>query len=314
MVNRVKRRMAIPAKNRIGRIVMNILLNFARGDFADHHSSANHVCGALFAFGVSRHRSRSHPSNAFIERRLIISCSTSVLRDIEFLVLVVFDAELPQPFRFRVRSPENVFIIGHAHDDDDARGCGFPSLSSHMHSIAIAISLLPDDADISLTPRVRGSIPAPIMEKEKMVATETDRLVLQGMTFRNDRCLTQGNVNRRKFERLEEIGWLKGISVNISDVEFYLTPAGRKELASLPTAKMYSKHFAKFGIPDTECEIEVRPDNFKLPRLFFRSPGNPLCGLDLGGASQLKQLLDHDGDSAKAQLIGRLIEQARKLA
>lgn len=213
----------------------------------------------------------------------------------------------------RVRSPENVFIIGHAHDDDDARECGFPSLSSHMHSIAIAISLLPDDADIRLTPRVRGSIPAPIMEKEKLVATETDRLVLQGMTFRNDRCLTQGNVNRRKFERLEEIGWIKGISVNISDVEYYLTPAGRKELASLPTAKMYSKHFTKFGIPDTECEIEVRPDNFKLPRLFFRSPGNPLCGLDLGGASQLKQLLDHDGD-AKAQLIGRLIEQARKLA
>jgi hypothetical protein len=214
----------------------------------------------------------------------------------------------------RVRSPENVFIIGHAHDDDDARGCGFPSLNSHMHSIAIAISLLPDDADIRLAPRVRGSIPAPIMEKEKIVATETDRLVLQGMTFRNDRCLTQGNVNRRKFERLEQIGWIKGISVNISDVEYYLTPAGRKELASLPTAKMYSKHFTKFGIPDTECEIEVRPDNFKLPRLFFRSPGNPLCGLDLGGASQLKQLLDHDGDSAKAQLIGRLIEQARKLA
>jgi hypothetical protein len=57
-------------------------------------------------------------------------------------------------------------------------------------------------------------------------------------------------VNRKEFERLEEIGWIKGISVNISDVEYYLTPAGRKELASLPTAKMYSKHFTKFGIPE----------------------------------------------------------------
>ena len=85
-------------------------------------------------------------------------------------------------------------------------------------------------------------------------------------------------------------------------------------MATLPAAHMYSKHFTKFGIPDTECEIEVRRDNVNLPRLFFRSPGNPLCGLDLGGASQLKQLLEHDGDHAKARLIGRLIEQARKLA
>jgi len=214
----------------------------------------------------------------------------------------------------KMRSQGDVFIIGHAHHDDDARVCGFPSLSSQMHSIAIAISLLPDDAEIRLTPRVRGSIAAPIMEKEKMVATQTDRQALQGMTFKNGRCLTQGNMNRRKFERLEEIGWIKGISVNISDVEYYLTPSGRNELATLPAARMYSKHFTKFGIPDIECEIEARRDNLNLPRLFFRSPGNPLCGLDLGGPSQLRQLLEHDGDHAKAQLIGRLIEQARKLA
>lgn len=213
----------------------------------------------------------------------------------------------------KMRSQGNVFIIGYAHDDVDARACGFPSLSSQMHSIAIAISLLPDDAEIRLMPRVRGSIAAPIMEKEKMAATQTDRQVLQGLTFNNDRYLTQGNMNRRKFERLEEIGWIKGISVNISDVEYYLTAAGHNELASLPTAQMYSKHFAKFGIPDTECEIEVRRDSFNLPRLFFRSPGNPLCGLDLGGASQLKQLLETDGESAKAKLIGQLIERARKL-
>ncbi len=136
----------------------------------------------------------------------------------------------------KTRSQGNVFIIGHAHDDDDARVCGFPSLSSQMHSIAIAISLLPDDAEIRLTPRVRGSIAAPIMEKEKMVATQADRQVLQDMTFKNGRCLTRGNMNRRKFERLEEIGWIKGTSVNISDVEYCLTPAGRNELATLPAA------------------------------------------------------------------------------
>ena len=147
-----------------------------------------------------------------------------------------------------------------------------------------------------------------------MVATQTDRQVLQAMMFKSGRCLTQGNLNRRKFERLEEIGWIKGLSVNISDVEYYLTPSGRNELATLPPAHIYSTHFTKFGIPDTECEIEVGRDHVNLPRLFFRSPGNPLCGLDLGGASQLKQLLEHDGEHAKAALIDRLIEQARKLA
>jgi hypothetical protein len=214
----------------------------------------------------------------------------------------------------KMRSRGNVFIVGYAHDEKDARACGFPSLSAQMHSIAIAVSLLPDDAEIRLTPRVRGAVAAPIMEREKMVATQTDHQVLQGMTFKSGRCLTQGNMNRRGFERLEEIGWIKGISVNISDVEYFLTPAGKSELASLSAARMYSAHFAKFGIPDTECEIEVRRDSHNLPRLFFCSPGNPLCGLDLGGASQLKQLLEHDGDSDKAQLISRLIEQARRLA
>ena len=133
----------------------------------------------------------------------------------------------------KMRSQGNVFIIGHAHDDDDARVCGFPSLSTQMHSIAIAISLLPDDAEIRLTPRIRGSIAAPIMEKEKMIATQMDHRVLQDMTFKNGRCLTQGNINRRKFERLEEIGWIRGIAVSMSDVEYCLTSTGCKELATL---------------------------------------------------------------------------------
>lgn len=235
------------------------------------------------------------------------------VNQLQSLLRTIGDAGEEYAKDLKVRSQGNVFVIGHAHDDRDARVCGFPSLSSQMHSIAIAISLLPDDAEVRLVPRVRGSIAAPIMGKEKMVSTQSDRQALQDMTFRNGRCLTLGNMNRRKFERLEEIGWIKGIPVNISDVEYHLTASGRKELAILSTPRIYSKHFSKFGIPDTECEIEVRHDDVKLPRLFFRSPGNPLCGLDLGGASQLKQLLEHDGDRAEAQLIGSLIERARKL-
>jgi len=43
---------------------------------------------------------------------------------------------------------------------------------------------------------------------------------------------------------------------------------------------MKSEFFSMFGIPPTECEIEVRKDDLGAPRLWFRSTGNPLVGLD----------------------------------
>lgn len=44
---------------------------------------------------------------------------------------------------------------------------------------------------------------------------------------------------------------------------------------------MKSEFFSMFGIPPTECEIEARKDELGVPRLWFRSTGNPLVGLDL---------------------------------
>jgi hypothetical protein len=77
---------------------------------------------------------------------------------------------------------------------------------------------------------------------------------------------------------------------------------------------MRSTLFKDFGIPDAECDIEAsfHPE-FKVPYLFFRSPGNPLVGLDLTGASQLRQRLTHNGDTEKADEIDRLIQRARQL-
>jgi hypothetical protein len=77
---------------------------------------------------------------------------------------------------------------------------------------------------------------------------------------------------------------------------------------------MRSPFFKDFGIPDAECDIE--PDfhpQFKVPYLYFRSPGNPLVGLDLTGASQLRQMLAHAGETAKADEVDRLIQKARQL-
>ena len=59
---------------------------------------------------------------------------------------------------------------------------------------------------------------------------------------------------------------------------------------------MKSEFFSMFGIPPTECEIGARKDELGVPRLWFRSTGNPLVGLDLTGATQLQHLLTDAGE------------------
>lgn len=73
---------------------------------------------------------------------------------------------------------------------------------------------------------------------------------------------------------------------------------------------MQSQSFKNFGIPVAECEIEAGfHPNFRIPYLFFRSPGNPLVGLDMTGASQLH----HAGEAENAKEIERHIAKARQM-
>ena len=78
---------------------------------------------------------------------------------------------------------------------------------------------------------------------------------------------------------------------------------------------MKSMFFSMFGIPAMECEIEVRKDDQGVPRLWFRSTGgNPPVGLDLIGASQLRELLTDFGETKQAKQIGKHITQAHRLS
>jgi hypothetical protein len=77
---------------------------------------------------------------------------------------------------------------------------------------------------------------------------------------------------------------------------------------------MKSEFFSMFGIPPTECEIEVGKDDLGAPRLWFRSTGNPLIGLDLTGATQLQHLLTDAGEIKQANEIGRHISKAQHLS
>ena len=69
-------------------------------------------------------------------------------------------------------SKGDAFVVGMPRDDKDARVCGFPSLTAQMRAIALAIAQLPDEAEIRLVERVRGSIPSATMLRGQAKATD----------------------------------------------------------------------------------------------------------------------------------------------
>ncbi|GLR87755.1 hypothetical protein [Bradyrhizobium iriomotense] len=135
--------------------------------------------------------------------------------------------------------------IGLPSDDADARAHGFPSTVAQLQAIAIAMSLLPDDAEVRLETRARiPNLMLPKLEEDKVTPTTTDRQVFKEIPFDdNGRFYTAGNVNRRKYERLEDIGWVKGTCTNLSDIEYELTLAGRVERALLAAAAEAEKDY-----------------------------------------------------------------------
>ena len=166
-----------------------------------------------------------------------------VINDLQKLAREIQNAGTDYAALLKTTSKGDVYVIGLPSDEQDARLCGFPSIGAQMRAIAVAISHLPEHSDIRMVERVRGAIPAPVLEKEKMIPTEVDSQVLNSMQFTNGKFYTAGNINRRKYQRLEDMGWIKGISTNISDVEYYLTDAGRAQLALTTTADAMQRDF-----------------------------------------------------------------------
>jgi hypothetical protein len=159
-----------------------------------------------------------------------------VINDLQKLIRQIQNAGVSYAALLKQISKGNVYVIGLPSDEGDARACGFPSIGAQLRAIAIAISYLPENSEIRMVERVRGAIPAPVLQEERMSPTEDDSGVLNSMQFTNGKCYTAGNINRRKYKRLEDIGWIKGISTNIGDVEYYLTEAGKAQLALIRTA------------------------------------------------------------------------------
>ena len=62
-----------------------------------------------------------------------------------------------------------------------------------------------------------------------MVDADDDHKLLRKLIEQGGRKYTAGDIDRRKYERLVELGWLTATSPNISDVLYEVTVKGRQD-------------------------------------------------------------------------------------
>jgi hypothetical protein len=56
--------------------------------------------------------------------------------------------------------------------------------------------------------------------------TEEDLKLIRQIIADGGRKYTAGNVDRRRYDRLVDLGWLTSVATNISDVEYRVTEKG----------------------------------------------------------------------------------------
>jgi hypothetical protein len=56
--------------------------------------------------------------------------------------------------------------------------------------------------------------------------TEEDLKLIRQIVAGGGRKYTAGNVDRRRYDRLVDLGWLTSVATNISDVEYRVTEKG----------------------------------------------------------------------------------------
>jgi hypothetical protein len=61
------------------------------------------------------------------------------------------------------------------------------------------------------------------------VDLDDDRKLLCKLIEQGGRKYTAGSIDRRKYERLVELGWLTATSANVSDVLYEVTDKGRQD-------------------------------------------------------------------------------------
>ena len=60
-----------------------------------------------------------------------------------------------------------------------------------------------------------------------MIVQDEDIKLLRRIVASDGRKYTAGNIDRSRYDRLVDLGWLTPFKVNISDVEYQVTEKGR---------------------------------------------------------------------------------------
>jgi hypothetical protein len=111
-------------------------------------------------------------------------------------------------------------------------------------------------------------------------------------------CIFDGQA-RQGADRLVDLGYATSRALNLSDIEYVITKAGRKALV-----------LQRYGLPDRDYSISTTKDPDGVPRVKFEYAGDPLL-VDLHGAMNLAAELREIGDSGTADAIDISARKAR---
>jgi hypothetical protein len=68
-------------------------------------------------------------------------------------------------------------------------------------------------------------------ESEVMTGVEEELKLIRQIVAGGGRKYTAGNIDRSRYDRLVDLGWLIPFKINISDVEYQVTDEGRAAAA-----------------------------------------------------------------------------------
>jgi hypothetical protein len=134
-------------------------------DMASVYNLLREACGLSQSEAADFHETRLDSIKSWCSDRR--SAPIGVINELQELMRDVDHAGEEFAALLKRISRGNVFIVGLPIDDKDSTACGFPSPAAHLRAIAIAISRLPDDAEIRMVERVRGAIPSATMQRGK---------------------------------------------------------------------------------------------------------------------------------------------------
>lgn len=244
------------------------------------------ACGLSQAEAAAFHETRLDSVKSWCSDRR--TAPQGVINDLQKLARQIQASGIAYAELLKSSSRGDVYVIGLPSDDQDARVCGFPSVGAQMRAVAVAISLFPDNSAIRMVERVRGAIPAPVLEREMLTPAAADSRVLSSMKFTNGKCYTSGNMGRRKYERLEEIGWIKGLGTNLSDVEYYLTDTGHAQLALTRAADTMERDYPDPAPGGFQTRVNAGPRRGPIVKLRL----NQMC--QIGDLSFYVEKIDGD--------------------